>query len=259
MNPTMNSPHRPDDELALLAGEYVLGTLSAAQRRAVEQRLTHDTALSQAVAQWEERLLPLQALNAPHAPHRQVWQRIEATLGLQEAPAAAAPAVARPRPKAVSPRGAWWDSLRLWRGLSAGGFAAAAVLAAVLVTRPVPDAAEPKFLVVLVAPQDKAPGWVVQASTRETHRPQQVTLIPLAAAVVPQDKSLQFWTKADGWSAPVSLGLVQPGQRLQIPLESLPPLQPNQLFELTLEPPTGSPIGKPTGPIQFIGRAVKVL
>ena len=54
MNPTMNSPHRPDDELALLAGEYVLGTLSAAQRRAVEQRLTHDTALSQAVAQWEE-------------------------------------------------------------------------------------------------------------------------------------------------------------------------------------------------------------
>ena len=112
MNPTMNSPHRPDDELALLAGEYVLGTLSAAQRRAVEQRLTHDTALSQAVAQWEERLLPLQALNAPHAPHRQVWQRIEATLGLQEAPAAAAPAVARPRPKAVSPRGAWWDSLR---------------------------------------------------------------------------------------------------------------------------------------------------
>ena len=42
-------------------------------------------------------------------------------------------------------------------------------------------------------------------------------------------------------------------------LDMLPPLQPNQLFELTLEPPTGSPIGKPTGPIQFIGRAVKVL
>jgi anti-sigma-K factor RskA len=36
-------------------------------------------------------------------------------------------------------------------------------------------------------------------------------------------------------------------------------LEPNQLFELTLEPKTGSPIGKPTGPIQFIGRAVKML
>ena len=77
--------------------------------------------------------------------------------------------------------------------------------------------------------------------------------------MVPQDKSLQFWTKADGWSAPVSLGLVQPGQRLQIPLESLPPLQPNQLFELTLEPAAGSPTGLPTGPIQAIGRAVEVL
>ncbi|MCF5827267.1 RNA polymerase subunit sigma-70, partial [Pseudomonas syringae] len=36
-------------------------------------------------------------------------------------------------------------------------------------------------------------------------------------------------------------------------------LQANQLFELTLEKSTGSPIGKPTGPIQFIGRAVKVI
>ena len=89
--------------------------------------------------------------------------------------------------------------------------------------------------------------------------PRQISLIPLGVAEVPADKALEFWTKADGWSGPVSLGLVQPGQPLQIPLDKLPPLQPNQLFELTLEPPTGSPIGKPTGPIQFIGRAVKVL
>src|SRR3989344_3303841 len=120
--------------------------------------------------------------------------------------------------------------------------------------RPPGRAAPPQFMVVLVAPQDKAPGWVVQASS-----PRQISLIPLGKAEVPADKALEFWTKADGWSGPVSLGLVQPGQPLQIPLDKLPPLQPNQLFELTLEPPTGSPIGKPTGPIQFIGRAVKVL
>jgi anti-sigma-K factor RskA len=45
----------------------------------------------------------------------------------------------------------------------------------------------------------------------------------------------------------------------QIPLGKLPPLQPNQLFELTLEPVNGSPTGRPTGPIQFIGRAFKVI
>ena len=56
----------------------------------------------------------------------------------------------------------------------------------------------------------------------------------------------------------MSLGLVKPGQTVRIPLDKLPPLQPNQLFELTLEPVNGSPTHRPTGPIQFIGRAVKV-
>ena len=87
----------------------------------------------------------------------------------------------------------------------------------------------------------------------------QLSLIPLGSVTVPGDKALQFWTKADSWSSPVSLGLVTPGQTLQVPLEKLPPLEANQLFELTLEPATGSPTGRPTGPIQFIGRAVRVL
>ena len=114
----------------------------------------------------------------------------------------------------------------------------------------------PQYMVVLVAPQDKAPGWVVQTATSDNH---QLSLIPLGTTEVPQEKSLQFWTKADGWGGPVSLGLVKPGQTLRVPIDRLPPLEPNQLFELTLEPANGSPLDRPTGPIQFIGRAVKVL
>jgi len=76
---------------------------------------------------------------------------------------------------------------------------------------------------------------------------------------VPADKTLQFWTKGEDWQGPVSLGLVKPGQTLSVPLDKLPPLAPNQLFELTLENPGGSKTGKPTGPIQAIGRAVKVI
>ncbi|MCF5322271.1 anti-sigma factor domain-containing protein, partial [Pseudomonas simiae] len=86
-----------------------------------------------------------------------------------------------------------------------------------------------------------------------------IQLIPLGVMEVPADKALQFWTKGDGWQGPVSLGLVTPGQTLSVPLDKLPPLTQNQLFELTLEDPRGSPTGKPTGPIQAIGRAVKVL
>ena len=149
--------------------------------------------------------------------------------------------------------GGWWNSVKLWRGLAGSGFAAAAVLAAVLVSRLDVMPAAPQYLVVLVAPQDKAPGWIVQASG-----PKSLSLIPLGQVDVPAEKSLQFWTKGDNWNGPVSLGLVKPGQTIQIPLDKLPPLQPNQLFELTLEPANGSPTNRPTGPIQFIGRAVKV-
>lgn len=102
--------------------------------------------------------------------------------------------------------------MKLWRGLAGGGFAAAAVLAAVIVTRSgaLPNA-PPQYLVVLgvlVAPQDKAPGWVVQASG-----PTQLSLISLHQVDVPAGKSLQFWTKGDNWQAPVSLGLVKPGPK----------------------------------------------
>lgn len=244
--PLPNDPNGPHDGLQALAGEYVLGTLSAAEHQAVAQRLATEPALRQAVDAWEERLLPLTQLAEPVPLPAHLAARIEASLqGLQK-PARA--------PARAASTGGWWNHLGLWRALAGSGFAMAAVLAAVLVTRTAPVAAPPQYLVVLVAPEDKAPGWVVQASS-----PRAISLIPLGVAQVPADKALEFWTKADGWSAPVSLGLVQPGRPLQVPLDRLPPLEPNQLFELTLEPDTGSPIGRPTGPIQFIGRAVKVL
>lgn len=221
----------PLDELA---SEYVLGTLPAEQRAEVERRLKHDVELRAAVDAWEQRLLPLTALAEPVPPSAQLWQRIERHLGTadNEVP--------------------WWNLLALWRGLAGAGLLTTLVLAALLLTRP--PSADPAFLVVLVAPQSQAPGWVIQASND-----QQIQLIPLGVMDVPADKALQFWTKGDGWQGPVSLGLVKPGQRLSVPLDKLPPLAPDQLFELTLEDPRGSPTGKPTGPIQAIGRAVKVL
>ena len=235
-----------------LAGEYVLGTLSAARRREVEQRLPFNADLRAAVQRWQEQLLPLAALAEPVEPSLQLWRRIETSLGPVEAPQAAPVALPRRSAEPSSAMG-WWQSVKLWRGLAGGGFAAAAVMAAVLVTQLGTLPAGPQYMVVLVAPQDKSPGWVVQASSTK-----QLSLTPLGQADVPAEKSLQFWTKGDNWNGPVSLGLVKPGQTVRIPLDKLPPLQPNQLFELTLEPVNGSPTSRPTGPIQFIGRAVKV-
>ncbi len=238
------------EDLDELASEYVLGTLSIARRHDVEQRLPNDAMLRTAIQHWHERLLPLTALAEPVEPSPQLWRRIEGSIEGRIDQATAPHATPRLTVNAAN----WWDSVRLWRGLAGTGFAAAAVLAAVLVTRMGTAPASPQYMVVLVAPQDKAPGWVIQANSAK-----ELSLIPLGKDAIPVEKSLQFWTKGDNWSGPVSLGLVKPGQTLQIPLDKLPPLQPNQLFELTLEPVNGSPLNRPTGPIQFIGRAVKVL
>ncbi|WPB57264.1 anti-sigma factor domain-containing protein [Xylophilus sp. GOD-11R] len=237
-----------DDSLQALAGEYVLGTLPAAARREVEARLADDAALRRAVDQWEQRLLPLTALVEPAEPTGALWERITHSVADLERPAPLAGAA----PRSARATG-WWHSLALWRGLAAAGCAAAVVMASLLVAG-LPGRGTPQYLVVLVGPQDKSPGWVVQAGGRNA-----VDLIPLGTTPVPAGRSLQFWTKADSWRGPVSLGLVQPGQVVHVPLASLPPLQANQLFELTLEPAQGSPTDRPTGPVQFIGRAVKVL
>jgi len=227
-----------------LAGEYVLGTLSATGRAAVEVRMRSEPALREAVRAWEARLQPLTALAEPSEPSPWLWRRIERSVdGLGKASKAQAAGVAD-----------WWNNLKLWRGLAAGGFATAALLLAVVVTRVAAPPAT-QYMVVLVAPENKSPGWVIQANSSR-----QLNLVPLGTFEVPPQKTLQFWTKADQWRGPVSLGLVkQQGQTLRIPIDKLPPLEPNQLFELTLEPENGSPLDRPTGPIQFIGRAVKVM
>ena len=240
------NPEKESDDLQAEAGEYVLGTMSAVERQALEARMSSSPALRDAVAAWEARLLPLAYLAEPVEPSPWLWDRIRRSLQVRLAD----------MPKRTAPPSRWqaiWRNLHLWRGLALAGCAAAVLLGGLLSARITAPPAV-RYVVVLTAPQSEAPGWIVQASSAR-----RIRLTPLATMTVPEGKALQFWTKGEGWNAPVSLGLLQSGQSLQVSLDALPPLQPNQLFELTLEPATGSPTGRPTGPIQYIGRAVQVM
>ena len=235
------------EERSIAAGEYVLGTLDPAARRAFEQRLLADAPLQAEVYAWQDRLLPLGRRSAPQTPAPDTWKAIEARLRPPPAVSAVVGTQAAPANDAL------WQRLRRWRAFGALATAAALLLATLLVVRGI--APEPaRYLAVLQAPQDQSAGWVVEITAGE-----QLRLLPLLAATgLPPGKALQFWTKAEGAAAPTSLGLVRPGEALALPVARLPAVEARQLFELTLEPETGSPIGRPTGPILFIGRTVRL-
>ncbi len=235
----------PDDRSAA-AGEYVLGTLSDAERREVEQALAHDAALQAEVYAWQDRLLPLAARVPPAAVEPAAWQQLESRLGPQGAVATATPA-------ADAGNDPLWRRLRRWQITGVTAIAASLVLAALLVLRG-PAAAEERYLAMLQAPADNTTGWLVEITAGK-----QVRLVPVGAtAPVPPGRALQFWTKPVGAAGPTSLGLVEPGRVTTLPVSALPAVGTQQLFELTLEPATGSPIGRPTGPILFVGRTLRL-
>lgn len=225
-------------ERAATAAEYVVGTLTPVERDEVEQSLPRDAGLQQDVYYWQDKLLVMTRMLAPVEPSPAVWSRIEQSLNQARTGRSAAPSEP------------WWEGLTFWRF----GAAFASVLAVMLALqlRPV-DAPVPatRYLAVLQSPDKQDAGWIVEASVGGKLR-----LIPLGKTTVAPQKALQFWTKAQGASGPTSLGLVPPDRVTEIDAASLPTLEREQLFELTLEPETGSPIGRPTGPILYVGRTV---
>lgn len=232
---------RDPAERDAVASEYVLGTLSAEDQAAVAAALPGDAALRAAVYAWQDRLLALSA-HAPGAdPAPALWPRIAAAADWHALPG-----------RAATVRTPWWRGLRFWQGLSAVGLAASLVLTLRLLT-PVPAVDGPRYVAVLESPDERrSAGWVVEVQAGGELR-----LVPVGdTPPVPPGRSLQFWTKPQGAAGPTSLGLVRPGEVVAMPVARLPGVGAQQLFEITLEPEAGSPLGRPTGPILFVGRTV---
>lgn len=236
------------EDRSAAAGEYVLGSLPPQEHAAFEAALVTDPALRAEVGYWQDRLLALSRQAEPVAPSARLWPRIEAGL---PPPAPTRHGVAAPP---------WWRRLGLWQGVSGLALAASVALASVLVLREqTPPAPQTQYVAVLQAPQGGPNGWVVEVRVDAASGQGRLRLLPVAPGQpVPAGRALQFWTKAPGAAGPSSLGLVAAGAPVELPVARLPDLRPEQLFEITLEPEGGSPIGRPTGPILYVGRAVQL-
>ena len=103
-------------------------------------------------------------------------------------------------------------------------------------------ARKPVYVAILVNDDTKQPGAVVNAFANG-----RVEMIPLTDINVPPGRALEIWTLWDRDRGPRSVGLIDRAQTVRLNLDKLPPTGPDQLFEITLEPAGGSPIGRPTG------------
>lgn len=231
----MTSP----DEADRLA-DYLLGLMDAGEAAAFEARLAGDAVLMREVAMWRDRLAELDATAVPVAPSDRLWPSIAAALGPR----------GTHRPAVTGARWAdrLWRNLGFWRATGLAGATAALLLAiglAAVALRPPPA---PLLVAVLTSAEGGPPGAIV-----EIDRDGRARLIPLLDIPVPQGSALEVWTLPSADRGPVSVGLIDAARGIVLDTRSLPAIHGDQLFEITLEPETGSPIGRPTGPILFKG------
>src|SRR6476646_8290419 len=106
MNVSAADGPREPPEGSLAAAEFVLGVLDNASHRAAQTRSEREPAFARDVALWQSRLAPLLNEIAPVPPPFAVWPRIRSAVGIRTDGAAA-------------PRVSLWQSLPLWRWLSA--------------------------------------------------------------------------------------------------------------------------------------------
>jgi anti-sigma-K factor RskA len=238
----------PSDEV--LAGEFVLGVLDAAQRRSLQTRTDFDVVFAQRVADWERRFAPWLTDIEPVEPSAHVWPRICARLGWTDAQPART--------------GLWWN-LGFWRGV-----AVVSVLVAIgaiwmslappprppsvalqppPAQPPVPPTGQPEAGAKTVTPlehDDGTPGWLASVDrSRGT-----VLMVPVPAPPDPQGRVPELWLIPEG-KAPRSLGVVSinKSHTVTVPEDVRSALGAASVLAVTLEPPAGVPHPAPTGPI----------
>jgi len=227
----------PEDSDDLLAAEYVLGALPAEQRAGVARRIETDAVFARLVDEWEVHLSPLASAYAEAAPPARVRQEVDRRLF--GTPAASEPLGASWRP---------WSSLAVWRTLAVAGFAAFAAAIVVPALLPPPVQQDVHYVASLAA--DGSPVRYVAMYDAATG---ELALSHLAGERE-QGRDFELWM-IEGGGAPVSMGVIPPGEAMRMPVAAAGGKRPGagMTLAVSLEPVGGSPTGQPTGPVVAAG------
>jgi anti-sigma-K factor RskA len=233
------------DELAV---DFALGLAEGAALERAERLMETDAAFRALVTDWRTRLSALDA-TAPERPTAaDGWAKLEAAL---DAPAAARAARIESPPQGMLAR--LWESIGFWRPTTMAAAFAAVVLGVGLARNIAAGPDKPVYVAVLQTDGGRAAA-VVNAYSDGT-----VTLVPLEQIGVPQGRILEVWTLQTREQGPMSIGRMDQARTLKLDLARLRRPDAGHLFEITVEPPGGSPTGRPTGPILMKGLASQAL
>ena len=227
-----------EEDLDMLAAEFVLGTLDADERRGVESRRNHEPELAEAIAKWESRLAPLNHQVADRSPP-DLLPQILARLS--------------EKPELKGTGGEATEVLLLktrlsrWRTAALLGYALAACLVvAIFIHSPVDVRQPTQNFVAVFQENDQLPSFLlsINLDTRE--------LIVRPVGAEPQTgKTYQLWLASEQLgTSPLSLGLLEaPSSPTHKQLDEFDAgLLRTATFGISLEPSGGSPTGSPTGP-----------
>ncbi|MET0374449.1 MAG: anti-sigma factor [Rhizorhabdus sp.] len=221
------------EDIDMIAGEYILGTLDSAERRAFQRRLLADPVAVAAVATWQERLSPL----------------------LLAVPDIAAPATLWPRIEAGS-AAANDNRVRRWQ-LATAAAALVALVTTGLALRPLPKPAPQPVVaqqpllqsVAALSESGGAPALLV------TYDPVSTKMRVTPVNVSPRPgHSMELWVIA-GKAAPRSIGLMQDEGATALDRMALD-MHEQLTIAVSVEPKGGSPTGLPTGPVVYSGRMI---
>jgi anti-sigma-K factor RskA len=225
-----------DENEKTLAAEYVLGLLEGEDKTGAERRLASDAAFAREVETWRTRFMAFDDATEPRPAGDALWRKIEAAI---QAPA-----------RATATQSAWsrlWGNIGVLRAATlAASFAA--ILFAIGLVGALKYVRDHQPVMVAVLLDGDKPGAVVHVFADG-----RVALVPLTTINVPEGRVLEVWTLPSRERGPVSVGLMSQARTLQLNLKDLTAPRVDQLFEITLEPAGGSPIGRPTGPVLFKG------
>ncbi len=234
-----------EQDIDMLAAEYVLGTLPADERAAAALRARHDAALATAIAAWEQRLAPLNDAIAPQEVPAHVWARIEERLS----------GMGDTRGAAVTSLLGMERRLRRWRAAAVAASVIAACLVLFIGYREFTGVAPDKTLVAVLQKDAQSPAFLVSVDLEKK-------LLTIRAVAAPSHpgKSYELWLIHDSLKTPRSLGVVgdAPFTVVQPKLAAYAPKTiEDATLAVTLEPEGGSPTGDPTGPVVYAGKLIQ--